>query len=417
MTFNRKRIPYHVGVMTTVVGVSIYLVYSSYIYITSIGIHSPVLSHDSTLLSVFSAVMDIEDEHQIILNVWDGTRDTQYKCCVLTSNAALIQVFAKPLYSAYNENVLSARQYKCIMSSNNGHVTSVAMILTSKTCTVNEEFIDVLYPPKSKQVTNQFVIYSVLTRDVRPMRLIEWFEYYQSIGLDKIYLVLQLPDPQLMSVLSHYIKAGLLELKEFPFPLPGRSQDDVDRNLVTTLDDSLQRQLEQDTLVGILHCMAYLRGFGYVANIDVYDFVLTEKWRMLFHFLEDTFEKIYPNAAVVKLQYVKGAHFKSGTDNTKGHIEYKVIHIPGRISTKTGDLRSNRTDDLLIPHTKYSTYTLPADDGVVYHVGQCSAMWIICIKNHSAITKRMYRTRTDLERKGLSVASKLYLTSYHHKPR
>ncbi|XP_033730172.1 uncharacterized protein LOC117319488 [Pecten maximus] len=398
------------SVLSAVFGLFIYTVLTYSEYIKPISMYSYVPSQDSTLLSVFSAVIDIEDEHKVTLNVWDGTRDMDYKCCILISNAKLVQVLAKPLDSAYEENVISARQYRCSFSSLKGHVISVAMIPASKTCTMSEQFTNVMFPSRPK-IVNSFVIYSVLTQEVRPIQLIEWLEYYKSTGVDKIYLVLQLPYAQLMTVLSYYSRNDFLEIKELPFPLPGRSQDTVDRSFMTTMDDLIQRQLDQDKLVGTFHCREYLRGYGYAANIDVNEFILTEKWRVLFYFLEETFEKTYPDAAAVKLRYVQDSHYKSnfkGKNDTE-RIKYKIIYIPGHVEPTRSDL--------VIPHTNYHVYTLPEYNGAVYHVGQCSAMWIICIRNRSPSTMKLYRSRTELERKCFAVATKLYLSAYNFKPR
>ncbi|OWF35322.1 uncharacterized protein LOC110443081 [Mizuhopecten yessoensis] len=412
----RSRIPLPRGlcfVISTIVGIFIYTIYMNIEYFQPILFlkRNYIRLHDSTLLSVFSAVMHIDDQTRITLNVWDGSSNMNYKCCILTSDAQLVQVNAKPLnapYAPYDENMLSARQYKCSLSSSKNHVISVAMISASKTCAMTKQFTNVIYPSRPR-VSNRFVIYSVLTREVRPIQLVEWLEYYKSVGVDKIYLVLQLPDAQIMTVLSHYLKNGFLEIHEFPFPLPGRSQDDVDRNFAIPTDDAVRRQLDQDKLVAIFHCIEYLRGFGYAAYLDVNEFIVTSEWRMLIYFLEETFERNFPDAAGVNLKYVYIDRDQSNlqVNNRTEQINYRTIHVPGRIQ--------RMSSNIVIPRTNYDVYTIPEDKGVVYLIRHCRAMWIFCIKNHSSSTLKLYHSRTDLERKCLAVAAKLYLNVHHPK--
>ncbi|XP_060077170.1 uncharacterized protein LOC132556745 [Ylistrum balloti] len=398
------------SLVSTTFGIMICTFLIHFEYFKPVWKHNHSRLQDSTLLSVFSAVVHIEDESQITLNVWDGSKDKSYKCCILISKEQLIQVFAKPLNGEYKENLISARQYRCSLSSIQKLLISVAMIPASKKCAMTEQFTNVIYPPKQR-TPNRFVIYSVVTQDVSPMQLIEWLEYYKSTGVENIYLVLQLPDAQVMTVLSYYMRNGFLDIQEFPFPLPGRSHDDVDRSFFTTTNDSVRYQLDQDKRVALFHCMEYLRGFGYAANIDVNEFILPQEWKMMFYFLEDTFEKNYPDAAGVKMKRVQSTNYQANPQgkNDSDNIKYSIIHIPGRVLTTSSDM--------IIPQKNYVVYTLPDDKGVVHYVKHCAAMWIICIKNRSSSTLKLYHSRSELERKCLTIAAKLYLSAYNTKRR
>ncbi|VDI03559.1 Hypothetical predicted protein [Mytilus galloprovincialis] len=322
---------------------------------------------------VFSAVAQAKTKwsfiESIVLNVLDGSRNSNCDCCIYGYQGTPIYRVNAVVKETYIHNSkftdLIARQFQCSVKKIGFRMVNIQLVGKMESCSISYNLHPVLYPEIKE---NGFGICSKIAYNyLNPLHLIEWFEYQKMMGVDMVLISLQSLNKDAYKVLRYYEKEGITTLISFPNDMPGK----LDRGF--RLKNWHYHQSSHDEQVAVYSCKEFFQGFAFVAIIDFDEIIVNDRFSEYTQILMSEILPSYPDASAFTLNvsFFITDWGVSGVEPliTSKYIRrtyplayrYKNIYLPNRtesidthgIWSKKGYRRYEKTRSLL---NRWETY-------------------------------------------------------------
>ncbi|CAG2191169.1 unnamed protein product [Mytilus edulis] len=229
-------------------------------------------------VNVFSAVAQAKTKwsfiESIVLNVLDGSRNSNCDCCIYGYQGTPIYRVNAVVKETYIHNSkftdLIARQFLCSVKNIGFRMVNIQLIGKMESCSISYNLHPVLYPEVKE---NGFGICAKIAYNyLNPLHLIEWFEYQKMMGVDMVLISLQSLNKDAYKVLRYYEKEGITTLISFPNDMPGK----LDRGF--KLKNWHYHQSSHDEQVAVYSCKEFFQGFAFVAIIDFDEIIVNDRF-------------------------------------------------------------------------------------------------------------------------------------------
>ncbi|VDI03556.1 Hypothetical predicted protein [Mytilus galloprovincialis] len=250
---------------------------------------------------VFSAVAQAKTKwsfiESIVLNVLDGSRNSNCDCCIYGYQGTPIYRVNAVVKETYIHNSkftdLIARQFQCSVKKIGFRMVNIQLVGKMESCSISYNLHPVLYPEIKE---NGFGICSKIAYNyLNPLHLIEWFEYQKMMGVDMVLISLQSLNKDAYKVLRYYEKEGITTLISFPNDMPGK----LDRGF--RLKNWHYHQSSHDEQVAVYSCKEFFQGFAFVAIIDFDEIIVNDRFSEYTQILMSEILPSYPDASAFTL--------------------------------------------------------------------------------------------------------------------
>ncbi|XP_076117421.1 uncharacterized protein LOC143085119 isoform X1 [Mytilus galloprovincialis] len=329
----------------------------------------------SEAVHIISAVAQAKRDSDLIefvvLNVLDGSVRSNFDCCIY-GDAKLsfhrVKAVVKETYPQKRRVVsLKARQYQCFVHNISFLMKHIQLVGKKEFCNSSHIRQPVLYAPVKE---NKFAICAKIAYNyLNPLHIIEWFEYQKMMGVDTVLIALQQVNEDAYAVLKYYEREGIAILISFPCKLPGN----IDRNFEPHKWN--YHQSTHDEQVAVYSCKEILKGFGFVAVVDLDEYIVHKNFSRYTEMFKSELLPAFPDAAAFTLRVsffitdwgVSGVEPLLTSKYIRGSKpifnRFKTIYMPNR--TATVDTH------VVWPIKGYRRIMLRSHNVILYHYRKC----------------------------------------------
>ncbi|XP_071132806.1 uncharacterized protein [Mytilus edulis] len=309
----------------------------------------------------------------VVLNVLDGSKRTNFDCCIYGDEKLSVYRVKAVVKETYRENRkfadLKARQYQCFVHNIKFQMKYIQLVGKKELCNSSHIRQPVSYAPVKE---NKFAICAKVAYNyLNPLYLIEWFEYQKMMGVDTVLIALQQINEDAYAVFKYYEREGIAILISFPCKLPGN----IDRSFAP--DKWHYHQSTHDEQVAVYSCKEILQGFGFVAVVDLDEYIVNGNFSKYTDILKSELLPAFPNAAAftLRVSFFITDWGVSGVEPlmTSKYIRrskpifsrYKNIYLPNRSATMD--------THQVWPMKGYRRIMLRSHNVILYHYRKCKS--------------------------------------------